>query len=489
MSQRTGIVRRVLARLWIKQRAATPTRKRAASGTEVEPVFSGGRRRFVRQLGILAVGLAALKVQVAEAVYKLIKNVRLWRSPDKTRLVFDVSDAVEHNKFHLSNPDRLVIDVDGARLSGSFSGLQLKNTPIQKIRHGARNKNDLRIVLDLSEKVSSESFLLKPNATYGHRLVVDLFDDKSRKPQPVVRQKPTGHRDIVVAIDAGHGGEDPGAIAYGGGYEKQVTLAIAKELATLLGKEKGFRPVLVRTGDYYIDLRRRTQIARDNKADLFISIHADGFKDRRAKGASVYALSRRGATSETARWLAQKENASDQIGGEGGISLGDKDDVLAGVLLDLSMTSTLSSSLEVGNKVLANMGGINQLHKKQVEQAGFVVLKSPDIPSILIETGFITNPEEARKLKSRSHQKAMAKAIFNGTKSWFYKKPPPDTLVAKWKQEGTLNTRPSRYVIKPGDTLSEIANRFEISMNDLKRANRLSSTNTIRVGQVLQIPD
>ncbi|WP_422462101.1 MULTISPECIES: N-acetylmuramoyl-L-alanine amidase [unclassified Endozoicomonas] len=489
MSQRTGIVRRVLARLSRRQRTATPTRKRATSGTEVEPVFSGGRRRFVRQLGILAVGLAALKVQVAEAVYKLIKNVRLWRSPDKTRLVFDVSDAVEHHKFHLSNPSRLVIDVDGARLSGSFSGLQLKDTPIQKIRHGARNKNDLRIVLDLSAKVSSESFLLKPNATYGHRLVVDLFDDKSRKPQPVVRQKPAGHRDIIVAIDAGHGGEDPGAIAYGGGYEKQVTLAIAKELATLLSKENGFRPVLVRTGDYYIDLRRRTQIARDNKADLFISIHADGFKDRRAKGASVYALSRRGATSETARWLAQKENASDQIGGEGGISLGDKDDVLAGVLLDLSMTSTLSSSLEVGNKVLANMGGINQLHKKQVEQAGFVVLKSPDIPSILIETGFITNPEEARKLKSRSHQKAMAKAIFNGTKSWFYKKPPPDTLVAKWKQEGTLNTRPSRYVIKPGDTLSEIANRFEISMNDLRRANRLSSANTIRVGQVLQIPD
>ncbi|WP_163372808.1 N-acetylmuramoyl-L-alanine amidase [Endozoicomonas acroporae] len=489
MSQRTGIVRRVLARLSIRHRTATPTRKRAASCREVEPLFSGGRRRFVRQLGILAVGLAALKVQVAEAVYKLIKNVRLWRSPDKTRLVFDVSDAVEHHKFHLSNPSRLVIDVDGARLSGSFSGLQLKDTPIQKIRHGARNKNDLRIVLDLSAKVSSESFLLKPNATYGHRLVVDLFDDKRRKPQPVVRQKPAGYRDIIVAIDAGHGGEDPGAIAYGGGYEKQVTLAIAKELATLLSKEKGFRPVLVRTGDYYIDLRRRTQIARDNKADLFISIHADGFKDRRANGASVYALSRRGATSETARWLAQKENASDQIGGEGGISLGDKDDVLAGVLLDLSMTSTLSSSLEVGNKVLANMGGINRLHKKQVEQAGFVVLKSPDIPSILIETGFITNPGEARKLKSSSHQKAMAKAIFNGAKSWFYKKPPPDTLVAKWKQEGTLNTRPSRYVIKPGDTLSEIADQFDISMNDLKRANRLSSANTIRVGQVLQIPD
>lgn len=492
MSQRTGIVRRILKTL-----SAIFTGKKDSAGLYeeqvgkggVEPVFADNRRRFVKQLGILVVGFYVLKAQVAEAVYKLIKNVRLWRSPDKTRLVFDVSDAVEHNKFHLSNPSRLVIDVDGARLSGTFSGLQLKGTPIQKIRHGSRNQKDLRIVLDLSEKVASESFLLKPNATYGHRLVVDLFDDESRKPKPVVKQKPVGFRDIVVAIDAGHGGEDPGAIAYGGGYEKHVTLAIAKELAALLSREKGFRPVLVRTGDYYIDLRRRTQIARDSKADLFISIHADGFKDLRAKGASVFALSRSGATSETARWLAQKENASDQIGGEGGISLGDKDDVLAGVLLDLSMTSTLSSSLEVGNKVLANIGGINRLHKKQVEQAGFVVLKSPDIPSILVETGFITNPEEARKLKSSNHQKMVAKAIFNGAKSWFYKKPPPDTLVAKWKQDGTLKARPSRYVIKPGDTLSEIADQFDISMNDLRRANRLSSANNIRVGQVLVIPN
>ena len=254
MSQRTGIVRRVLDMLFIKKwtvtTSATLTSKKTPSSNEVDPIFAGGRRRFVKQLGILAVGLSALKAQVAEAVYKLIKNVRLWRSPDKTRLVFDVSDAVEHNKFHLSNPSRLVIDVDGARLSGSFSSLQLKGTPIQKIRHGARNQNDLRIVLDLSEKVSSESFLLKPNATYGHRLVVDLFDDESRKPKPVVKQKPVGYRDIVVAIDAGHGGEDPGAIGYGGGYEKHVTLAIAKELAALLGREKGFRPVLVRTGDY-----------------------------------------------------------------------------------------------------------------------------------------------------------------------------------------------------------------------------------------------
>lgn len=491
MSQRTEIVRRIVQRLpvttWVEAAFARLSRKQASSVTEPEPLGSGGRRRFVKQLGILMVGLSALQARVAEAVSKLINNVRLWRSPDKTRLVFDVSDAVKHHRFHLSNPSRLVIDVDDARLSGSFNGLQLKDTPIEKIRHGARNQNDLRIVLDLSEQVSSESFLLKPNATYGHRLVVDLFDDESRKPKPVVKQKPIGYRDIVVAIDAGHGGEDPGAIAYGGGYEKHVTLAIAKDLAALLSREKGFKPVLVRTGDYYIDLRKRTQIAIDNDADLFISVHADGFTDRRASGASVFAWSQKGATSEMARWLEARENATDQIGGESRATPRD-DDMLNQVLFDLQMTSSRSASIEVGNRVLGNMGGINRLHKKHVELANFMVLKSPEIPSILVETGFITNPEEARKLKSRNHQKAMAEAIFKGARSWFYNKPPPDTLIAKWKEEGNLNTRPSQYVIKPGDTLSEIADQFDISMNDLQRVNRLSSSNNIRVGQVLKIP-
>ena len=238
-----------------------------------------------------------------------------------------------------------------------------------------------------------------------------------------------------------------------------------------------------------MDLRRRTRIAREHNADLFISIHADAFNDRRAHGASVFALSRRGATSETARWLAQKENASDQIGGEGGISLNDKDDVLAGVLLDLSMTSTLSSSLEVGDKILRNISTINPLHKANVEQAAFVVLKSPDIPSILVETGFISNPTEARKLKNRRHQQALAKSIHRGLKDWFYKKPPPDTLIASLKQRGLLHTRPDHYVIQAGDTLSEIADQFDISTTRLKKANRLSSANKIRVGQVLVIPN
>ncbi len=485
MNKGTRIVR------WIKNalsfvRLALSTDQTHGS-QRTEPVIAIDRRRVVRQLGIVVAGLALVKTRIAEAVYKTINSVRIWRSPDKTRLVFDVSDAVKHNQFPLSNPGRLVIDVADARLNGSFSDLQLRGTPIKEIRHGARNKNDLRIVLDLSEKVAVESFLLKPNATYGHRLVVDLFDDEDRKPKPIIKQQPTGFRDIIVAIDAGHGGEDPGAIAYGGGYEKNVTLAIAKQLATLFNREKGFKALLVRTGDYYIDLRRRSEIARENDADLFISIHADGFKDRRAKGASVFAWSQKGATSEMARWLEEKENAADKIGGER--QAYSNDDMLNQVLFDLSITSTRASSIEVGNKVLGNIGDINHLHKKSVELANFMVLKSPGVPSILVETGFITNPEEARKLKTASHQRALAREIFDGVISWFYQKPPPDTMVAKWKQDGTLKTRPAKYVIRAGDTLSEIADQFDVSMSDLRRVNRLSSANAIRVGQVLEIPN
>ena len=456
----------------------------ASTATQV----SVDRRRVSRTLGMLVVGLSLAKSGLVWAASQLINGVRLWRSPDKTRLVFDVSGNVTHSELRLSNPERLVIDVRDARMNTSLSGLALKDTPIQRIRHAARNKNDLRVVLDLGSKVTSKSFLLTPNATYGHRLVVDIFDQQTAI-KPVVRQQPVGQRDIVVAIDPGHGGEDPGAVGPGRLYEKDVVLAIARELETLLKREKGFRPVLIRTGDYYIDLRSRTRKAREHNADLFISIHADGFNDPRANGASVFALSRRGATSETARWLAEKENAADQIGGEGGISLNDKDDMLAGVLLDLSMTSTLSSSLEVGDKILRNISAINRLHKSNVEQAAFVVLKSPDIPSILIETGFITNPAEARKLRTRRHQQAMARKIHRGLRDWFYKKPPPDTLIASLKNNGRLNTRPDSYVIRPGDTLSGIAQQFDISTSQLQRANKLSSANRIRVGQTLVIPN
>ncbi len=273
-------------------------------------------------------------------------------------------------------------------------------------------------------------------------------------------------RDIIIAIDAGHGGEDPGAIGPNRKREKDVVLAIARELEALLKADKGFSPTLIRTGDYYISLRGRRDLARQRQADLFVSIHADAFKRKEARGASVYALSTSGATSTAARYLAQRENESDLVGG---VSLSDKDDILAGVLADLSMTSTLDNSLKLGGNVLRNMDRIARLHKKGVEQAGFAVLKSPDIPSILVETGFISNPEESRLLATSAYQKQMARAIHAGIREWFLAHPPSGTLIAWQKQQ-----EGQQYVIARGDTLSGIAQRFNVSLADLKIRNGIA---------------
>lgn len=411
-----------------------------------------------------------------------IESVRLWRAPDKTRLVLDLSSRVEHNLFALQNPNRLVIDISDARIKTEFTDLDFTNTPIAGIRVAVRNKTDVRVVLDLNNTVSPKSFPLPANEQYGNRLVIDLFDKKnvvSRTLDEVVEKK---DRKIVIAIDAGHGGEDPGALGPRRVREKIVVLQIAKKVKALLDGNPNFQGELVRSGDYYLAHRRRTQIARDKQADLFISIHADAFTDPSAHGASVYALSTKGATSEAARYLADKENRADLIGGATSLSLDGRDELLAGVLLDLSMTATLSTSLEAGAYVLKNMGGVARLHKKKVEQAGFLVLKSPDIPSLLIETGFISNPSEARKLSSSSYQNKMARAIFQGIEQYFSDNPPDGTLLAKY------GNRVDRiYVVAPGDTLSEIAVRFNVSMRTLKRHNNMSSSK-IRVGKKLKIP-
>ena len=411
-----------------------------------------------------------------------IESVRLWRAPDKTRLVLDLSSRVEHNLFALQNPNRLVIDISDAHIKTEFTDLDFTNTPIAGIRVAVRNKTDVRVVLDLNNTVSPKSFPLPANEQYGNRLVIDLFDKKnvvSRTLDEVVEKK---DRRIVIAIDAGHGGEDPGALGPRRVREKIVVLQIAKKVKALLDGNPNFQGELVRSGDYYLAHRRRTQIARDKQAHLFISIHADAFTDPSAHGASVYALSTKGATSEAARYLADKENRADLIGGATSLSLDGRDELLAGVLLDLSMTATLSTSLEAGAYVLKNMGGVARLHKKKVEQAGFLVLKSPDIPSLLIETGFISNPSEARKLSSSSYQNKIARAIFQGIEQYFSDNPPDGTLLAKY------GNRVDRiYVVAPGDTLSEIAVRFNVSMRTLKRHNNMSSSK-IRVGKKLKIP-
>ncbi|MDC1476964.1 N-acetylmuramoyl-L-alanine amidase [Porticoccaceae bacterium] len=411
-----------------------------------------------------------------------VDSVRLWRAPDSTRLVFDLSSTAEYNIFALQNPNRLVIDLSDSRVKTQFDKLDFTNTPIASIRAAARNKTDVRVVLDLKNTVSPKSFSLKANEQYSDRLVIDLFDKKrvvSRSVEQVVKKK---NRKIVIAIDAGHGGEDPGATGPKKVREKVVVFQIAKRIEKLFDQNPNFQGELVRSGDYYLAHRKRSQLARDKQADFFISIHADAFTNPQAYGASVYALSTKGATSEAARYLATKENRADLIGGASSLNLGDKDDVLAGVLLDLSMTATLSSSLDAGKYVLKNMGSVARLHKKQVEQAGFLVLKSPDIPSLLIETGFISNPKEARQLNSSKYQQRMANAIYDGLVQFYSEHPPVGTLLAK-----NGNAVGRSYIIARGDTLSEIAVLHNTSVRKILRYNKMSSS-TIRVGQRILIP-
>jgi N-acetylmuramoyl-L-alanine amidase len=347
------------------------------------------------------------------------------------------------------------------------------------VRTAVRNDRDIRVVLDLKSQVKPRSFALKATDTKKDRLVIDLVDPAA-PPKVVARKVDNSEkRDIIVAIDAGHGGEDPGAIGPGKIQEKKVVLAIAAELRQLFEDAKGYQPVMIRTGDYYVSLSGRRKLARDAQADVFISIHADAFTNPQANGASVYALSLRGASSTAARYLAQRENAADLVGG---VTLSDKDDVLASVLTDLSMTSTLDRSLQMGSSVLAEMGNVARLHKDHVEQAAFAVLKSPDIPSILVETGFISNPTEARRLNNSAYRRKMANAIFAGVSDHFYAQPPPGTYVAWSKEQGQ-----QIYTIARGDTLSGIAQKFKVSVESLRSHNNINGSR-ILVGQTLVIP-
>ncbi|CAD5203653.1 N-acetylmuramoyl-L-alanine amidase (EC 3.5.1.28) [Pseudomonas sp. FEN] len=460
-------------------------------------------RALVAVVGLL---LAALAVDALAATQ--VKSVRLWRAPDNTRLVFDLSGPVQHSVFTLTSPDRLVIDINGATLGGALN-VPTANTPITSVRAAQRTPTDLRVVVDLKKAVTPKSFVLAPNAQYGNRLVVDLFDnpaDAAPPPAPTpavstvpavpvtptepaikLPPAPAGKRDIIVVIDAGHGGEDPGASGSRGQHEKDVVLAIARELQRQVSGQKGYRAELTRTGDYFIPLRGRTEIARKKGADLFVSIHADAAPSAAAFGASVFALSDRGATSETARWLADSENRSDLIGGAGNVSLDDKDKMLAGVLLDLSMTASLTSSLNVGQKVLSNIGRVTPLHKQRVEQAGFMVLKSPDIPSILVETGFISNSNEASKLASANHQQALARSISAGIRQFFQQNPPPGTYVAWLRDSGKIAEGPRDHRVAPGETLAMLAVRYQVSAATLRSVNHLSS-DELKVGQTLTIP-
>ena len=364
-----------------------------------------------------------------------INNINFWKS---SRIVFDITGPVSYNIFSLSAPYRLVIDFKNTRLIPKKIQVPTKHTLIKNIRSAFRNTKDLRVVLDLKQRIRTKSFLLKPDGSNGHRLVIEINPRNSSKtfkkiskpnvPRPIRQTRKTitsslfqhqvkSKRDLIIAIDAGHGGIDSGAIGFSGTYEKHITLAIAKELAALVSAQSGMRPVMIRNGDYFIKLQKRIDLAREYSADLLISIHADAYpSDNNVGGSSVYMLSHRGASSEAATWLAKRENSADLIGG---ISLSDKDELLAQVLFDLSQTKTLEASALIAQKVLNSLKSIGNNHSRHVQKAGFMVLRSPDIPSILIETGFISNEAEEQKLNNPKSRTKLAKAIFRGIRSYF----------------------------------------------------------------------
>ncbi len=410
-----------------------------------------------------------------------VENVRIWSENEKTRVVLDLSQSVKHSIFTLRAPDRLVIDLKDSRLAQSLTQLPSGAGNVRSIRSAIRADGQLRVVLDLDQGVRSRSFTAGPNAKFGDRLVIDL--QRSGNLQPVKRAS-EGYRpgrDIVIAIDAGHGGHDPGALGRRS-QEKNIALAISKELAQRINAEPGMTAVLIRNKDVFVEHRDRMAIASKAKADLFISVHADAFKDRRASGASVFALNLVGASKEAARTMQRRERSDVSVGG---VSLHDKDDVLASVLFDLSQNAALSASLDVGAKVSGQMGRVTKMHRKAVKQKELVVLKSADMPSILVETGFISNSSEEKKLRDRGHQGRLANSILAGVRDYYYTNPPPDTQIAM-----NLKRSPAkqvRHVISRGDTISQIAERYNVSPSDIRRANKLS-TDKIRVGQTLNIP-
>ena len=411
-----------------------------------------------------------------------VENIRVWSEDGRTRVVLDLSNPAKHSIFTLRGPDRLVVDLKDSRLANTLNTLPSGGGSIKSIRSGVRANGQLRVVLDLSESVRSRSFTAGPNSQYGDRLVIDLQRSGQYKTVKRASEEQRSGRDIVVAIDPGHGGHDPGAIGRAKTQEKDVALAISRRLAKRINDEPGMSAVLVRNGDYYVDHWERIEFARRKNADLFVSIHADAVDDRRAKGSSVYVLSLKGASDEAAKRLAQRENASDLVGG---VSLADKDAVLASVLLDLSQNAALSASLDVGDEVIRALSTIGPTHRRKVQQAGFIVLKSPDVPSILVETAYISNPTEEKNLRSSAHQDKLARTILAGIRQYFHANPPPNTQLAM--RQRSSGTREVQHVITRGDTLSEIAERYNVSLRALRAENRLSS-DKVRVGQKLRIP-
>jgi N-acetylmuramoyl-L-alanine amidase len=410
------------------------------------------RRREVLKFAAASLTLLVSKVGAGATATSSILAVRVWPARDYTRVTLEHDQPIRYSHLLVKDPERLVVDLEGVEFNSVLQMLPSKildSDPYIKLIRAGRNKPGVvRLVIELKGEVKPQVFSLQPVGEYGHRLVLDLYPlepvdplmallEKSGEPplkaeqklgnSPSAQeaekpaQKPEVARMVTIVLDPGHGGEDPGAIGRGGSYEKNVTLSVSRRLKEKIDATPNMRSVLTRDGDYFIPLNQRVQKARRVQADLFVSVHADAFIKSTARGSSVFALSETGASSSAARWLANKENAADLVGG---VNLGVKDPYLARTLLDLSQTATINDSLKVGKDVLGELGRINTLHKAQVEQAGFAVLKAPDIPSILVETAFISNPEEEQRLNDDAYQDQLADAIMRGIKRYFAKNPP-----------------------------------------------------------------
>lgn len=451
-----------------------------------------------------------------------LTTLRAWQAPDQTRVVFELSGPVEFEVFRVGNPERVVIDLAQVNGHDALKLAQVVDERVTEMRYARRGADGLRVVLQLSRPVTVKDALLPPAAAYGHRLVLDLMDrdapvartpvsDPTKSagsgvsvppavasaaptptpttvpvaaPAATTSKLPAWRRDgVVIAVDAGHGGDDVGAIGPRGTYEKEVVLAVARELASQINQQPGMKAVLIRDGDYYIGLRERMERARDKQADLFVSIHADAFHNPRVRGSSVFVLSNRGATSEAARWLAERENAADFVGG---LTLDGKDHQLKSVLLDLSQSASLETSMEVADSVLNALRRIGPLHFNRIQQAGFMVLKSPDIPSLLVETAFISNPEEEQRLRNAAFRRKLAGAIRDGIMAYFDDRELQGTSA---RANETSAPPPARkqHRVSPGETLTAIAMRYDVSTEKIRLANELD-TDTVRVGELLRIP-
>jgi N-acetylmuramoyl-L-alanine amidase len=422
-----------------------------------------GLRSTALRLACLALALASVPAWAAPA---RVTDVRLWSGPEGTRLVIELSAPVEYDVFALDNPDRVVVDLANTTLPADES-LPPGQGPVKSLRSGPQQGHGLRFVLDVTEPLKPHSFVVGPDGGAGNRIVVELPGKPAALAAPTnaARTAPSGNevlamasetsravaapavpkitdstplpvkvasstvkgRDLVIAVDAGHGGQDPGALGRGGTREKDVTLAIARKLAAEINAEDGMKAVLIRDGDYFITLGGRTRKARQLGADMFVSIHADSVGNREVSGASVYVLSLRGASDEAAKWLADSENAADL---KGGVSLDDSSDVLASVLLDVTQKESISDSVEAADSVLAALRGAGDVHRPRVQHAGFVVLKSPDIPSMLVETAFISNASDERRLRDPDHQSRIAAAVRTGVRNYWYDNPPPGSKLA-----------------------------------------------------------